>query len=145
MKKKYLVWTACFIYAALLFLLTGHFEWMEMTRASKGPGHFGAAFGERLGLLFYFLILVFLVSSAFLLQIFVIHDQRSPLFLFLSPFLNMGVTLVVGFFIGFILWISGMEEEVTLFRKIFVIVMIATLTTTIWLLGGMTQKEIKQQ
>jgi len=61
-------------------------------------------------------------------------------FILLAPFLNVAVAFVVGLLVSFILWITQLEDAISVFQKVFIIATISTIGTTLWLLGDMFKK-----
>ncbi|MFI5187216.1 MAG: hypothetical protein ACHQF0_10850 [Chitinophagales bacterium] len=137
MKKKYLVIAIYFVYAALLFIVAVHYGYSEEHRVSKDLG----GIGDSLRLYFRFTTISFLSSSTFLIIAYAIHNKRSFLFILLAPFLNVAVCVGVGLIMNFVLWITQLEEAVSIFQQIFMIATISTMVTMLWLLGDIFKNE----
>jgi fructose-specific phosphotransferase system IIC component len=53
------------------------------------------------------------------------------------PFLNVIVALVVALALNFFLWITQLEKTVNDFQQIFIVAVISTMITWLWLLGDL--------
>jgi hypothetical protein len=125
----------------LLLVLAGQFEIRDQNSISK---EFDSRFGESLGLLFRYITISFLSSSAFLILAYFIHNKLSSVSILLAPFLNMAVASVIGLLLDFILWLTQLEAAISVFQKIFIIATISTIGTTFWLLGDMFKSETER-
>lgn len=142
MRKRYLVLLLFFVYVTLLLVLAGQYEIREQSSIGKG---FFSSLGESLGLFFRYITISFLSSSAFLILAYFIHKKLSFLFILLASFLNVTVGFVVGLLLSFILWITQLEDEVSIYQKVFIIATISTITTTLWLLVDVFKSKTELQ
>jgi hypothetical protein len=138
MKKRYIVLLLFVVYVTLLLVLAGQYEIREQNYVGKG---FLSGFGKSLGLFFRYIAISFLSSSAFLILAYFIHNKLSFFFILLAPFLNVGVAIAVGLLMSFILWVTQLEDAISVFQKVFIIATISTIGTTLWLLGDMFKSE----
>lgn len=142
MKKRYLVLLLFFVYVVLLLVLAGQYEIRDQNSIGKG---FATSIGEGLGLFFRYITISFFSSSAFLILAYFIQNKLSFLFILLAPFLNVAVAFVVGLLLSFILWISQLEDAISVYQKVFIIATISTIGTTLWLLGDMFKSGNERQ
>jgi type III secretory pathway component EscS len=103
---------------------------------------FFSGLGQSLDLFFGYVAISFLSSSAYLIVCYFIHNKLSPLFILFAPFLNVAVAVVIGILLNFILWVTELDEMISVFQKVFMIAAISTIGTTIWLLGDMFRNEM---
>jgi uncharacterized membrane protein len=142
MKKRHLVLILFFVYAIFLLALAGQYETDAQNSIVNG---FFNSFSESLGLVFRYITISFLSSSAYLIFAYLIQNKLSFLFVLLAPFLNVAVAFVVGVLLSFVLWITQLEEVISIFQKVFIIATISTLGTTLWLLRDMFKTETELQ
>jgi hypothetical protein len=125
-----------------LVFLASQYEIREQNSTAKG---FLIGFSESLGLVFRYITISFLAISSFLIVAYAIHNKLSFLFILLVPFLNVAVAFIMGLTLSFVLWITQLDENVSIFEKGFMIATISMIGTTVWLLGDMFKNETKQQ
>ena len=132
MRRKYLtiIYAA---YVALLFYLSSHYDLIEEYTIPKGLN----GLGESLALLLRYLIIAFVSSSTFLIVACIISKRQSIVSMVMVPFLNVIVALVVALALNFFLWITQLEKTVNDFQQIFIVAVISTMITWLWLLGDL--------
>lgn len=140
MPKRYLTLLLFFLYVALLFILSVRFDDRDRQLAS---GRFFSGFGESLSLLIRYTAFAIVTSSAFLICVNYFKTGSSLSFTLSAPLFFIGVAFIVGLIISFFLWISRLENDISIFQKLFLISTITTALITLWLFGNLITKKKK--
>ena len=139
MKKKRLVIGIYSLYIMALFVLCASYDLRHEKAASQGF----KGFGESSYLVFSFIAISFLSSAAFLIIAYSVYKKFSFLFIIFAPFFTAVAFVIVGLALDFLLWITQLGQAINTFQQFFIIAVLASMITMIWLLKDMfTDKSV---